>query len=386
MCRAMVIYLLIGAFALGVLPTPVVAQQWAPTDHEPGAVALLLILNCPVTAIRTTGSQEISESYLIGQAIDNLLRFSILESKEPESFFQDYSSMFQVLSASADGRIVVVLHVSQRKDGPRKAAEAVGLVQKRLQAAFDEISEANAAEFLERLNLAGSQLDRARARVMDSRNEVETYRSALIRAGGFYGGIDEQLNRLKETRLNLRVENAGLQARHESILEHIEESAEKLKRAETEEELLPELEKIVKLREGQLARVRELISKGVESTATSHEVSVQLATARADVAKRRAEIAHKSGSQQLHQLNQQLVDVQTEIAAAEAQLQSIDELLKPLESGEVRKLVGDLEQATREWDNAVAQERLAVEEYSAAKRALHAVPRPRVVRIGSRSD
>ena len=297
---------------------------------------------------------------------------------------KELSIHFKPMPVGSEKVTIGWLHVDYSgKDAPNKE-ECIAWARERLQRALVKIHELS----MEPLNRELRQADRrrayARALVDSVQNELYSLREREMKMGIDVSpeGLRQQLDKLTEDRLKLRVELAGLKARHQGMREHVEDTHVKLQRVQVRQrEVLEELTVVVKLREQELASALEAFKAAVVGEAEVREVKVQLSTARADLAQRRLMFAREAGSELLDRLNQQLVDVQIGIAAAEAQLRVIEETAGQLGSNEVRTLVVDYGRASRSLENALAEEQLAAVEFARLERALAAVPEPKVMVI-----
>ena len=83
----------------------------------------------------------------------------------------------------------------------------------------------------------------------------------------------------------------------------------------------------------------------------------------------------------MEQLDEQLADVQIEMSAVEAQFIAVDRAVKELVSPAARKLAIDYDRTSRRLDNALAEEAAAAAEMAELRRAVEAIPEPRVVVI-----
>ncbi len=300
----------------------------------------------------------------------------------------DYGVECRLLSAESDKSIIGILTVHYT--GKVDPNECVTVAQKHLQNALSKIHQVNMEAPRRELQQADKRRARAEAEVEAATLDVQRLREKgqeLLRQlgtipGAFSGAPDQLLAKLKEDWLSLRVELAGLKARHVSIMEHIEERHVTLQSAEMQQhEFLSELVKIVKIREEQVAIVRALVERAVNPPTNLNEVEVQLATARADLARHRQVIAQKAGSQLLGGLNQQLADVQIEMAAAEARLKAVERALQDLGGKQVQELAINYDRARRRLDSALVEEQAAAAELAQLRRSLQAMQEPRVVII-----
>jgi hypothetical protein len=270
------------------------------------------------------------------------------------------------------------------RPGPAEASKVLASAQQRLQQVLIEIHKANMEVFRGQVNRAAQRRDRARQMVERRTADVAAIQLEAAKTGQSLEPPDSQLFvAVRRDNLSLRAELAGLAARRTAILEHLAEVKHELDAAKAQQQpVLDELAKVVKLREDQLARTRSLFEKGLTPQAELMKLDIELAQARADLAERRRQIAQQAGSEQLSQLNQQLVDVQIEIAAATARLEKTAEALQELEVLACSPLAIDHQRAQRALQNALAEQEAAATALAEVMETLQTAPAPKVIAIG----
>ena len=275
-----------------------------------------------------------------------------------------------------------VVYTGKTELTQQQQEEYLAWARKRVQNLLDKVHRMNIAARMDQLRQAHKRKGRAEAMVDALSKELQPLGEKGPASASFTAGLDQQLTELKGNQLTLRVELAGLRARHESILKHIGDRKEKMQEAEKQqEEVLSELVKTVETREQQVAMFVTHHKRGTVSTMDMMEAQVQLSTARADLAERRQLIAQQAGAGLLEQLDEQLADVQIEMSAVEAQFIAVDRAVKELVSPAARKLAIDYDRTSRRLDNALAEEAAAAAEMAELRRAVEAIPEPRVVVI-----
>jgi hypothetical protein len=265
---------------------------------------------------------------------------------------------------------------------PEEVKKVAALAEKRLEQALVKIHETNTASLIDRVRRAEMRVAEARDVAEKRRSELQSLRTQLVRADASPEGIDQQQNTLRQDRLKLRVELVGLKARREAIVKAVAEASDKLKATSEEQQReLAELQKIVDIRVQAVSRAQQLAKQAAISTNDYQQTELELSRARADLAERRRVIAQQAGSDQLSRLNQQLADVQIEMAAAEARIADIERMLDRLQSKEVADLLSEYGRATQQLEYARAEEKAAFEQLAEAKKTAESTPAPKVVEI-----
>ncbi len=381
------------AWSSGTLVLAQEAPPEIPKQLDDSANALVLIANDPTWRV-VEGPPSDTD-----MTIRDLIRGWAQQSEESVEFGK-YSIGFIRMSGSPNGDTLGRLTVYPVRGNPHgyggrtyhqagtrtKGDEAFDLAVRRLQDALTTIHQVKTGAQIKVYEIAVMQRDEASAKIHRAEAELESLRregrKQGVPPGALSGGLDEQLTKLRQDWLKLRVERAGLNARHGAIVDQIAMRKDKLSEAEQDrQEFLDELAKIVTLREEQVVNLVRLLKANVVSDAEMAEPQVQLATARAELAQQRQLVAQEAGSQLFDRLNGQLADVQIDMAAVEAQLRTTDEALNELSSESVRGLSIALDLATRRLETALENEEAAAAEVTRARRSVDAVPRPRVVII-----
>ncbi|MBN2477117.1 MAG: hypothetical protein JXB62_21090 [Pirellulales bacterium] len=294
-----------------------------------------------------------------------------------------YRIRFHALPLGGERSTVGILSVDAVGGADAIAYEGyLASAQNRLQEMLSKLYRVDMESRDRDLKDAHRRKEQARQLVAEAQNELHQIHEQALQADWSPESLDKVIAKLREDRLALRVELSGYGARRGQILKHIEETSQKLERAQAgNQEVLDELATIVKLREEQLAYAHELTRSAVASKNEFQEAQVRLSTAKAELAAQRMKIAQAAGSGQFDQLNRQLADVQTEIAAAESKLMFLDEKLLQLGSGQVRQLVQEFDRASRRLQNSLAEEQSAEVELARTQRVLRAAVEPEVVVI-----
>lgn len=256
----------------------------------------------------------------------------------------------------------------------------LSLATKCLEGALLEMHRATAGHLARRCELAERRKAEAEHLAGAYLEELQSLRKKATQQGAFPDSMDDQFAKLKEERLSYRVEIAGLSAQHEAVMEQIKACHERLQAEESAHQaVLKELERIVSLREQQTTQVRRMVAAGVAQAPEPIRAEVDLAMSRADLAKHRQLALQESRSEPLRQLNQQLADVQIQLAAAEARVRVIDRTLAELDSDELRKLVDDCRRAEHRWKRALQAEEQADAEFAEIRARHDAIALPRLV-------
>jgi len=342
----------------------------------PGQNVLLIVTNSPLW-IKAGGELQNVDF----DVMSLFLRPDRLAEATPEP--GKYMVGFSPVSTTRGGSVLGWLYVYCREDRPpAETKKVVALAEKLVEQALLQIYNTNMASLHERIRQAEEHLEQARAIAEKGRSELQTLRTQLIRADASPEGMDQQQNTLRQDGLKLRVEMVGLKARREAIVKAIEEAAHKVKAtSDAQQPELAELQKIVVNREQAVSRAQQLAKQAAVSLAELRAEELLLSRVRADLADRRRVIAQQAGSEQLGRLNQQLADVQIEMAAAEARVADIEKMLARLQSKEVLDLLGEYGRATQQLEYARAEEKAAFEQLAEAKKTAESTPAPKVVEI-----
>ena len=343
---------------------------------RPGRTALLIVTNSPLW-IKAGGELQNVDF----DVMSLFLRPDRLAEATPEP--GKYMVGFSPVSTTRGGSVLGWLYVYCREDRPpAETKKVVALAEKLVEQALLEIHNTNIASLHERVRQAEEHLEQARAVAGKRQSDVQSLRTQFIQADASPEGVDQQQSTLRQDGLKLRVELVGLKARREAIVKTIEEATLKANANSQEQRReLAELQKIVDIRLQALSRAQQLANQAAVSTSDLQQAELEVSKAKADLAERRRVIAQQAGSEQLGRLNQQLADVQIEMAAAEAREAAIAKMLDRLQSKDVLDLLSQYGQTTQQLEYARAEEKAAFEQLAEAKKTAESTPAPKVVEI-----
>ncbi len=286
-------------------------------------------------------------------------------------------------------RYVVPQGATREKPQPSKVLQ---LALKRLQQTLQAIHQANLKPLQENLDRAEQRFHRAAEEAARHADEMQSTRRQLIQADAVPEGLNEQLLRLKQDHLTLQVDLAGLAARRRVILEHIERTRAELQDTKgfgeflSMDPILRQLPRQVILQQQQVELAADAASRREIGKQEVNKAKILLAQLNADLEKRCSELqtawaARQIGTGQLSKLNEQLVEVQIAIAAAEAQEEVIGKVLSQLESREVQGLVDQYREASTALQYAQSARQATAEDVLKAEDALRAVREPKITVI-----
>lgn len=371
--RGLQIMLLLAlATALEACCRPAIAQESArpAATKEDSAVAVII------------ADESMVQSY--AQVAEGLFPARARNKPGP---FVDYWAEFRRVGREGEkgGAGLLKIYCTEEAD-PKKCLLAA---QKRLQEALLVVHRANMEPFKLRIQQADERVAQAERMIRGQTKQLQVLRKLATKLGAstLHTPDDQLLAAVNRDVLNLRVELAGLNARREAILKHIEATRDELQTVQaTHANVLKALEYVVKLREQQVAATRKMVETGTGPYREFKDAEVQLAVARAELAERRRLIAQEAGSQQLSALNLQLADAQIAIAATEARLKVAEKNLRELADLACHELVVQHQQARRALDSALAENEAAQAELATLLRQRRAMTPPRVLLIGRESE
>ncbi len=237
---------------------------------------------------------------------------------------------------------------------PPVAEELLDVLLERLRQAVRRADAGEAERMGERLAAVDRELHEAERRFA----EIRAVHQELIELAGqsdlSRARIENTMRDLEETRASLELRMAGAKARENALLQQIARIAHDIQKSVQESDVAAELQKVVEIREKEVARLRELIAKGAASSREIEQPQEQLAHARAALAQYRESASQSAGGALLAGLNKDLVDMNIESAEMGAELARVQERLTAMHD---RKL---LELADR-YETEVEMQRSFVE-------------------------
>ncbi|HBO45284.1 MAG TPA: hypothetical protein DD670_15425 [Planctomycetaceae bacterium] len=219
-----------------------------------------------------------------------------------------------------------------------------------------------------------TRLDEARHRAEEAENAIRELQAKLRKQrldlaarGVMPRGLEEQTARLHEMRLTLQVDLAGMRARREEILKHLEAQTDRLLEAQHRRAAvrIRFLEKSLEVSEADYRRLLEANTKTPGVVPASH---IEQAKLRVEETKSQIDSLRESpqnegpGGELLVGLTRQLMDVEIELAGAGARLEILDDFFKTITSQETRTLVDLFESLEREVHRAEQRHEAARDE------------------------
>jgi hypothetical protein len=358
----------------------------AVTTEEPEkgqeAEVILMIAGNPLSLRDRVDTNAMWIRPIADNAIPWLIRSWSRRTGEPGEL-RDWKLDFSHLSRSAEGDTVGILTVSGRGD----LAKALAAAQKHLQEALLEIHRQGLEPLDRKMHVAHERVMRADAMIDRAMTELSGLRQEAVEKGCALEPQDQQVSAaVQRDHLALRAELAGLQAQREAVIEQIVKAKDKLDVVQKDQQLvLDELARVVKLQEDELARARQLATKGMLAASEVSKTEVAVAQARADLLNHRRLLVQEAGGDQLGRLNERLVDTQIAMTTAEARLKETERILLGLEKSAyspVNPLVLNYQRAQRALQNALAEQEAAAADLAKVRMARETVPEPRVIVIG----
>jgi len=206
---------------------------------------------------------------------------------------------------------------------PPVAAELLNCVVKRLEAAVRAADAGEADVLRSRLaaveaELAAVEQRFARIRTVQQELTEKAGQSDLSRAR-----IENTVRDLEQMKASLELKLAGSKAREAALTDQLARVHKSVEAALQQSEVAAELQKIVEIREREVARIRDLVNERGSSPQQLDKALEALAQARAELAHYREQASQNQGGGVLADLNRQLIDLNVEAVETEAQLRAI---------------------------------------------------------------
>jgi hypothetical protein len=138
--------------------------------------------------------------------------------------------------------------------------------------------------------------------------------------------LTENIGQLQRQKQSLEIDLAGMKGRAVAIQDHVKELTERLQREPENDEVVKNLERVVKLRATQLERITDLRIYRVIDEAAKAKAEEQLILAQVELDRARRE-SRKSTSDQLDKLNTDLAGIAISTAEMDAKLKYVQEKL-----------------------------------------------------------
>jgi hypothetical protein len=231
------------------------------------------------------------------------------EIAEGDLAFANVAFIGEPAVLSEDSRIYL-LHINYRRDLKLSAAQARDLWNvardeleselRRVQAIGRESQTLQLAQALEELTAQQHELDAVSQRL---REELAARRADSIGSETTLGqGLAEALSDQRK----LKLEDAGNRARRAAVEGRIDQLREEAEASSSDDPILKELEKLVDIREQQVATVQALNNVGREADASLRRAEGELAEARIALLTARRDAEERAGGGALRELNHEL--------------------------------------------------------------------------------
>jgi hypothetical protein len=266
-----------------------------------------------------------------------------------------YKLDFGLLPSVVEERIVMMVVLTRQRGAAAEDSQAV----------FRKVAE-QMKHFLTAIADPGSeqkkrQLEEARKLANDTHHEMLQLRVSLRRQrlelaakGMAPEALEDQLHRSKQEQMSLDVELAGLRARREAVIKHMEECRKDMANdQERPDGELAELRRVLGAREEQLEKVMAAFKAGRLPDSEVSEARARIAELRAQIARRREAKEHDSArGELLTGLTRQLMEIEIETAGAEARLAKINEAAARCHSKKLMESLQTLEALEHGLDSA----------------------------------
>lgn len=279
------------------------------------------------------------------------------------------------------GRMAIILSASdelKKAESPAKVDEYLSAVAGRLQGLLVARIDQSVNEKIRSLEQIA---DQTRAQAHEQTQLVTKLRSAVRdisnRADASPQGIRSGLASLDLEQQKLSIELVGQQARQKMLQITIKQLSAELENKIVGDPVMAELDKVVRGREQEIARVREMVKVATASKAEAIEAETRLAEARIKLLERRETAGKSAGGDLLAEMNKELLLLSINTAETQARRDYINQMLDRLRKAE--PMLDELEAAVAK-SNQAAQDAKATER-SVMQRLEHlrAVRRPYVV-------
>jgi chromosome segregation ATPase len=268
-----------------------------------------------------------------------------------------------------------------------KADQLLWALSKRLEAVLAERGAEQVSSLRERLARAREAYGQVHERLsklqeLQQRLYVDTWQADLSREG-----MLAEYRSLQKERVDLEAKLAAMNARQSALEEQVARIGREAARLAGEDPVALELEKVVKLREQKLERMKELVAAGKVTAAEAADVEEGVAQARAELAKQRQVASQAAGGALLGDLNKEVVSLMVNIAEAKARHEFVNQALDRYQIPELqdradrydREVAGELPGVRDAAERALAEQTRAGEELSSYRP-------PAVVVLGAASD
>lgn len=220
------------------------------------------------------------------------------------------------------------------------------VARKQLEAELNRITGEVAKSRRDRLQDELQRLEATRHSESDVTELIEQLAQRQAESAGAQGNFSQGLAEAFSKQRELKLRDAGLQARREAIERRIDEVRKVADESAAKDPVLAELEKLVEIRRRQLDAVQANHAVGRETASKVAEAEGELASSLVELARATNESAERASGGALRELNNELSKLLIETAEVEAQLKELEQIL-----AEIRKNVREMALAMGEAEN-----------------------------------
>ncbi|MCP4251334.1 MAG: hypothetical protein GY778_30225, partial [bacterium] len=220
-------------------------------------------------------------------------------------------------------KLAVVIDRDPDFDVKPAAEELMTAIARRLRATLHQANESDLQHLHERF----AQAEQEVAEIAERLDRLQELRRRLCdeagRADLSREDIVDELRGLELTRREIQMQRAAEAARRKALEEQIARIGQGLETRVDEDPVVTELEKVVKLHELHLNRMRELIANRTASEAELASAQERVAMAKVHLFEQRQRLLDQAGAGRLAEFNNHLTDVSIDAAEIEARLSFI---------------------------------------------------------------
>jgi hypothetical protein len=278
------------------------------------------------------------------------------------------------------GTMSIVISVSdefKKAESPAKAKEYLTAVASRLQDLLEARAKAAVDMKLTRAQQLADETraiaERMRRDAADRRKQI---RQVSDRADTSAQGIRTALASLEQDQQKLAIELVGQKARQGMLQNTIKQFSDELERKIAGDPVMVELDRVIKGREQELTRVREMVKTATASKAEAIEAETRLAEARIKLLERRETAGKSAGGDLLGEMNKELLMLSINTAESEARRDYISKLLQHLHDAE--PMLDELEAAVAKASEAEHAAWTAARALADIRQIMESVRRPYV--------
>jgi hypothetical protein len=222
------------------------------------------------------------------------------------------------------------------------------VARKQLEAELNRITGDVAKSQRDRLEVELQRLDATRHSEGDVTELIEQLAARQAASAGAEGNFSQGLAEVYSKQRELKLREAGLQARREAIERRIDQVRAEADASTQEDAIVKELAKVLEIREKTRQRLGQINDKTPQVVAQGEllEADAQLAQARIELLKAKRDVEDRAGGGHLRALNDELSKLLVESAEIEGQRKELEQII-----AEIRKNVRETALAMGEAEN-----------------------------------